>query len=325
MEKGLKPKTVITYEGKDVSGDFAPILCGVSFKDYLDGRAGEIEINLSNREGFFWGDWYPDIDDEIHILIGYEGGDMLDAGIFWVDEVSLSGGNSGDGCSIRALSLRSSGLNSATQKKNHAGRPVAEIVGEVADQLECNAKGDLSGTWSGIQNEAGLRFLGRVAHELGRIFKVEGTDLIFYAIEKLGEIGQLEIKRADVISYDVKDVAAGRISKCTVKWWDRKTKKLISGSYDAGIKGGGEVVRWEEVKDNAEAKKKATDFIADRNKKGVEFSISMVGDVRLRAGVGVQMTGFGRFDGIYYISEATHSVTSSGYTTDVTLQKPPKK
>lgn len=325
MEKGLKPKTVITYEGKDVSADFAPILEGISFKDFLDGCAGEIEINLSNREGFFWADWYPDIEDEIHTLMGYEGSDMLDAGIFWVDEVSLSGGNSGDTCNIRALSLRSSGLNSATQKKNHAGRPVADIVNEVADTLSCRAKGDLSGTWSGIQNETGLRFLNRLAHDLGRIFKVEGTDLIFYSIEKLGEIGQLEIKRADVVSYDVKDVAAGRISKCTVKWWDRKAKKQIIGSYDAKIKGGGEVVRWEEVKDDAEAQKKAKDFITDRNKKGVEFSISMIGDVRLRAGVGVRMTGFGRFDGTYYISEATHTVNSSGYTTDVTLQKPPKK
>lgn len=325
MEKGLKPKTVITYEGKDVSGDFAPILRGVTFKDFLDGRAGEIEIDLSNREGFFWADWYPDIDDEMHILMGYEGGDMLDTGIFWVDEIGLSGGNSGDTCNIRALSLRSSGLNSAIQKKNHAGRPVADIVNEVAETLGCRARGDLSYTWSGIQNETGLRFLNRLACELGRICKVEGTDLIFYPIEQLGQIGQLEIKRADVVSYDVKDVAAGRISKCTVKWWDRKAKKQIIGSYDAKIKGGGEVVRWEEVKDNAEAQKKAKDFITDRNKKGVEFSISMIGDVRLRAGVGVRMTGFGRFDGTYYISEATHTVNSSGYTTDVTLQKPPKK
>ena len=325
MEKRLTPKTDITYEGKDVSGDFAPILHGVTFKDFLDGRAGEIEIDLSNREGFFGADWYPDIDDEMHILMGYEGGDMLDTGIFWVDEIGLSGGNSGDTCNIRALSLRSSGLNSAIQKKNHAGRPVADIVNEVAETLGCRARGDLSCTWSGIQNETGLRFLNRLACELGRICKVEGTDLIFYPIEQLGQIGQLEIKRADVVSYDVKDVAAGRISKCTVKWWDRKAKKQIIGSYDAKIKGGGEVVRWEEVKDNAEAQKKAKDFITDRNKKGVEFSISMIGDVRLRAGVGVRMTGFGRFDGTYYISEATHTVNSSGYTTDVTLQKPPAK
>lgn len=325
MEKGLKPKTVITYEGKDVSGDFAPILEGVSFKDYLDGRAGEVELSLSNREGFFLADWYPDIDDELHILIGYEGGNMLDAGIFWVDEVGLTGGHSGDMCSIRALSLRASGLNSATQRKNHAGRPVADIVNEVAETLGCRAQGDLSGTWSGIQNETGLSFLNRLANDLGRILKVEGADLVFYPIERLGEIGQLEIKRVDVISYDMKDVAAGRIAKCTVKWWDRKTKKLISGSYNARVKGGGEVVRWEEVKNNAEAQKKAKDLITGRNKKGIEFSISMIGDVRLRAGVGIQMTGFGRFDDIYYISEATHTVNSSGYTTNVTLQKPPAK
>ncbi|WP_300727027.1 hypothetical protein [uncultured Rikenella sp.] len=325
METGLKPKTVITYEGKDVSGDFAPILRGVTFKDFLDGRAGEIEIDLSNREGLFWADWYPDIDDEIHILMGYEGGDMLDTGIFWVDEVSLSGGGAEDACRIRALSLRSSGLGAPVQRRNHAGRAVADIVNEVAEMLGCRARGDLSGTWSGIQNETGLRFLNRLACELGRICKVEGTDLIFYPIQQLGQIGQLEIKRGDVIDYDVKDIAAGRLSKCTVKWWDRKSKKQISGTYDARIKGGGEAVRWEEVKSSSEARQKARDYIADRNKSGVEFSLTLLGDVRLRAGVGVRMSGFGRFDDLYYISEATHSDSSSGYTTRVTLQKPPAK
>lgn len=325
MEKELKPKTVITYQGKDVSGDFAPILLGVSFRDYLDGRAGEIELQLSNREGFFLADWYSDVDDQIGILIGYDGADMLEAGTFWVDEVSLSGGSHGDTCTIRALSLRSSEMNAAVAKKNHAARPVADIANEVAAEIGCSAIGDLSGYWSGLQKESGLPFLCRVAHDLGRIMKVEGSDLIFYGLDKLGEIPRLEIKRSDVMSYEMKDVAAGRISKCTVKWWDSKTKLLITGSFNTGVKGGGEVVVWDEVKNSAEADKKASDFIADRNKKGVEFSISMVGDVRLRAGIAVKMVGFGRFDNTYYISEATHFVSSSGYTTAVTLQKPQGK
>lgn len=325
MEEGLKPKTVIIYQSRDVSGDFAPILSSVSFKDYLDGRAAEVELQLSNREGFFFADWYPAIDDQIDILIGYDGTNMLDAGTFWVDEVSLSGSSSGDSCSIRALSLRSSEVNTSIARRNHATRQVSDIVNEVADELGCTVGGDLTGTWSGLQNEPGLQFLARIAHDLGRIIKVEGSELIFYGIEKLGEIPQLEIKRSDVTSYDMKDVAAGRISKCTVKWWDSKSKKLITGSHSSGIKGGGEVVIWSEVENSSDAKKKAADFIADRNKKGVEFSINMVGDVRLRAGVAVTMVGFGRFDNTYYISEATHSVSSSGYTTAVTLQKPQEK
>lgn len=323
MER-LKPKAVIIYEGKDVSADFEPILTGVSFKDYLDGRAGEIEVSLSNREGLFFGDWYPDIDDRIRLMLGYEGSPMLDAGIFWVDEVSLSGSGSGDGCSIRAMSLRSSQLNAPTIRKSHAMRPFADIAAEVAASLDCTVEGDTSGSWSGLQNESGMTFLSRVAHSLGRIVKVEEGRIIIYPIERLAEIGLLTIKRNDVISYDLKDIAAGRISQSTVKWWDAKNKKLITGTHRTDIKGGGEIVTWTEVKDRNEAVSKARDIVLERNKKGVEFSCSMLGDARLRAGVGVNMEGFGRFDGLYFISEASHSFSNSGYATNITLQKQTK-
>lgn len=303
-----------------MSADFAPILSGVTFKDTLYGRASEAEISLCNAQGYFLADWYPEIDHNFHILMGYEGAPMIDGGTFWVDEVSLSGSSSGDSCSIRALSLKSSNMNATVKKQYHQERSIAEIVNEIASELGCNAKGDLSGNWSGLQNETGLQFLNRLAHHTGRILKIDGADLVFYSIEKLGDIGALEIKRADVRSYSIKDVAAGRISKCTVKWWDSKTKKEVSGSHSNGIKGGGEIVLWQEVKNTSEAKQKAKDYIIDRNKSGVEFSIEMLGDVRLRAGVAVDMVGFGRFDKTYYISEATHSFSSSGYTTSVILQ-----
>lgn len=316
----LKPKIVITYQGKDVSADFAPILQGVTFKDTLDGRAGEAEISLSNAQGYFFNDWYPEIDHHFTILMGYEDTPMIDGGTFWVDEISLSGSSSGDTCNIRALSLKSSNLNSSIKKQYHNARPIADIVSEVAAELGCTVKGDLSGNFSGLQNETGLQFLNRIAHQIGHILKVEGTDLVFYPIAQLGEIGELEIKRSDVRSYSLKDIAAGRISKCIVKWWDSKTKKEIGSSYSNGIKGGGEVVLWQEVENASEAKTKAKDYITDRNKSGVEFSIEMLGDVRLRAGVAINMVGFGSFDKTYYVSEATHSFSSSGYTTFVTLQ-----
>lgn len=316
----LKPQVVITYQGRDVSADFAPILRSVSFKDTLDGRAGQAEIVLSNSFGYFLGDWYPQVDHTIGLLMGYQDAPMIDGGQFWVDEVSLSGSSSGDECTIRALSLRSSELNGQVFKQYHEARSLADIVNETAGAIGCTVSGDLSGEWSGLQNETGLQFLCRIAHQTGRILKVEGTRLVFYKIEQLGTIGQLEIKRSDVRSYAIKDVAAGRVSKCTVKWWDAKNKKQIEGSYSSSVKGGGEIVSWQEVKTTAEARNKARDLVTDRNKTGVEFSIEMVGDVRLRAGVAVDMVGFGRFDKTYYINEATHSFSSSGYTTSVTLQ-----
>ncbi|MFR5734262.1 MAG: phage late control D family protein [Odoribacter splanchnicus] len=325
--EGLKPKIVITYQDKNVTADFTPVLKSVSFRDYLEGRAAEVDLHFSNDKGFFLGDWYPEIDDRITLKIGYEHADLIDCGAFWVDEVKLTGNSSGDEVNVRGLSLKSSIVYAPVKKQVIVRKTFKEIAGELMAATGLKAVGDLDGTWSGMQNESDIALLFRIAKETGRIFKVEGDELVFYKRENLIKMVQvrpdylLEIPRGNVLSYDISDKAVGRIGKCTCRWWDHTTKKNISGTYDAGIKGGGSAVIWEEVKDEAEAQKKAEDYVADRNKKGEEFAMQLMGDVRLRAGVCVKPKGFGRFDKTYYIAEATHNVSSSGYTTSIILRK----
>lgn len=324
--ENLTPQVVINYEGRDVTADFEPILSSVSYRDYLDGKAGELEIRVSNAEHMFLGDWYPATDDRIGLRIGYREQELLDCGTFWVDEARLSGSSSGEEATIRALSLRSSHLNSERQVQNFDAQPLQQIVETEARRMGYKVLGDLSGTWSGQQTETGLRFINRVAHETGRIFKLEQDTLVFYPFGEILRAGDaIEIDRRDVSSYDISDKAAGRIGRCTVKWWNRKNKTLVAGSYDAGIKGGGSALIWQEVKDRAEAEKKAKDYITDRNKTGVEFSITTAGDVRLQAGATVKTSGFGRFDDSYIIGEVMHSYSSGGYTSQVTLIKPGQK
>ena len=270
--EGLKPKIVITYQDKNVTADFTPVLKSVSFRDYLEGRAAEVDLHFSNDKGFFLGDWYPEIDDRITLKIGYEHADLIDCGAFWVDEVKLTGNSSGDEVNVRGLSLKSSIVYAPVKKQVIVRKTFKEIAGELMAATGLKAVGDLDGTWSGMQNESDIALLFRIAKETGRIFKVEGDELVFYKRENLIKMVQvrpdylLEIPRGNVLSYDISDKAVGRIGKCTCRWWDHTTKKNISGTYDAGIKGGGSAVIWEEVKDEAEAQKKAEDYVADRNK-----------------------------------------------------------
>lgn len=318
---------MITYQDKNVSSDFTPILKSASFRDYLEGRAGEIDIRLSNENGFFLGDWYPEADDKITVRMGYENADLIDCGSFWVDEVKLSGSNGGDECNIRGLSLKSSLIYAPVKKQVIVRKSLKDIVSDLAARIGLKVVGDLDGTWSGTQDESDVALLFRIARETGRIFKIENDELVFYKVEKIAGTVQvrpgylLEIPRSNILSYDISDKAAGRISSCTCKWWDQETKKQVSGTFNAGLKGGGSAVIWEEAKTEADAVQKARDYVTDRNKKGEEFSMNLMGDVRLRAGVCVKPSGFGRFDKTYYIAEARHSLSSSGYTTSIILRK----
>lgn len=325
--EGLKPKIIITYQDKNVTADFASILKSVSFRDHLEGRAGEVDLSFSNEKGFFLGDWYPEIDDRITLKIGYENTELIDCGTFWVDEVKLTGSRSGDEVNIRALSLKSSSIYAPVKKKIIVRKKFKEIAEELIAEsgLKLANIGELDGTWSGVQEETDIALLFRIARETGRILKIENNELIVYKTENIIQMTRpgwvLEIPRGNVLNYDISDKAAGRVGKCTVKWWEAKTKKNISGTYDAGLKGGGSATIWEEVKDEDEARKKAKDYVTDRTKKGEEFTMQLMGDVRLRAGICVKPCGFGRFDKTYYITEATHTVSASGYSTSITLRK----
>ncbi|MEG1649230.1 MAG: hypothetical protein RR277_05000 [Rikenellaceae bacterium] len=320
--EALKPKVIIMYEGKDVSGDFRPIIKDITFRDYLDGKASEISMSLSNKFGYFFGDWYPQIDDRIDVMMGYEGSGLLDAGTFFVDETDMYGSRSGDDFSLRAMSIQSSALNSASHKICYSNKPIADIATTIADSLGCSITGELSGTFSGVQTETNLAFLNRIAKEHGRILKIDNGAIILYPINDLGSNSLLTIKKQDTLNYRISDVAAGRISRVMVKWWDRDKKKMIEGEYDVKVKGGGSIVVWQEIASSEDATERARDMLAERNKGGLSFEIEMLGDTRLRAGVSIEASGFGRFDTTYYISEACHQITNNaGYITRITLNK----
>ena len=70
-----------------------------------------------------------------------------------------------------------------------------------------------------------------------------------------------------------------------------------------------------------EAKRLAKAKLRQLNAKSLTGNVAIVGDVSLVAGLVVTLKGFGAFDGDFYIEEARHSVSSSGFTTSLSLHK----
>jgi len=60
-----------------------------------------------------------------------------------------------------------------------------------------------------------------------------------------------------------------------------------------------------------------------RQKRRGEYraEFTLVGDVRLVAGVTVNFMDFGMFDGKYIVESARHAISSSGYTLGVRLRR----
>lgn len=318
-----RPVYNIIYEGRDVGKDFAPILKQVEFKEYLEGKAAEITLDFENKDGNFLNDWYPAADDTIKVKMGLEGGDLIDCGLFYVDDITLAGGRIGDTCTIKGMSAKGSSIHSDVQKVNREGQSIQTIVNEIASALGYTAKGDLAGTWTGVQNGTGLQFLQQLAKETGRIMKVEGTELVFFLLSKV-QSGTVvaTVNKSDVKDYNITDQAKGRVGKVTVKSWNPGTKQMVEATHETGVAGGGSQTIYTNSADNGAAQSRAEAAAADGGKKGVTFEINVPGDVRLRVGVRITTKGWGRFDKTWYIAEATHTINKSGgYITKLTLQQ----
>ena len=77
----------------------------------------------------------------------------------------------------------------------------------------------------------------------------------------------------------------------------------------------------ERVINRDEARNLAMRRLRQKNKGEVQAEFTLAGDVRLVAGVTLNVEGWGMFDGKYIIETAAHNVGAGGYTVGVKLRR----
>ena len=182
-------------------------------------------------------------------------------------------------------------------------------------------------------------------------------DQAFY--EKKKPVKTLKLGVSDILSWDFESQQSETYKTCTGSWRDPKKKqKGSSGGYNMDLEKGdsGDDPEYDmdlqkvkkkvnvavntytytdpNVEDNGqeyqvkkraasldEAKRIAKATLRKLNLRSVTGSLSLVGDTSLVAGVVVELKGFGSFDGRFYIESASHSVSTSGYVTSISVRR----
>lgn len=182
-------------------------------------------------------------------------------------------------------------------------------------------------------------------------------DQAFY--EKKKPVKTLKLGVSDILSWDFESQQSETYKTCTVSWRDPKKKqKGSSGGYNMDLENGdsGDDPEYDmdlqkvkkkvnvavntytytdpNVEDNGqeyqvkkraasldEAKRIAKATLRKLNLRSVTGGLSLVGDTSLVAGVVVELKGFGSFDGRFYIESASHSVSTSGYVTSISVRR----
>ena len=329
-------RLLFTEAGKSVSEDILPDLLSFTYDDKETNEADEISITLKDPTGKWASKWKPDGGEVVRAYIGSGTVDgkkerELFCGKFFVD------------------SLRTSGSPKAWEKKTLKGI-AQEIAAAAKVKLLFDSKENPSYDRQDQKAESNLKFLSRLCEDAGLSIKVTDSQIVIFDqafYEKKKPVKTLTLGVSDILSWDFESQQSETYKSCTISYRNPKEKKkssaggYTSNEYDIDAvpeKKNPAVMTYTYVDPNADdngqeyqVKKRATSIseakriakatLRKLNLRKMTGSLSLVGDTSLVAGVVINLKGFGSFDGAFIIESASHSVSTSGYVTSLSVRR----
>lgn len=326
----------LNYNGFDLTIDLDDELIDFTYNDAAPGSLDDLQITLQDRERKWQSpEWIPMQGDrikaEIRTFNWEKDGEKkkLPLGHFEVDTFEYSGPP--DTVSIKAVSLPvSSSIRQEKRTKAWEKVTLKSIAAEVAKKsglkLVYSAPDNPSYDRLDQMEQSDLGFLNDTAIAEGIGVKVVSKQLVLFdefEYEKKKPVATLTIGKDNVLSYQFSwSSSDASYVACEVSYTKPKDKKTYKAIYKPpkAPKLGPTLKVKEQVDSEAAALRKAMMSLREKNKESGKASFSLVGDIRLAAGVTVQIEGAGWFDGRYLIESASHKIGSGGYTTDVEVR-----
>lgn len=328
MEKIDQNIAEINIEGRNVTADLSPCLSAVTYTDKVEDESDDISLVFEDTTAKWQKSWYPQQGDSITIKIGSDSS-TLDCGVFEIDEIELE--FPPDTFSVKAIGTA---INKSLRTRNSKAfekQSLKKIAQYFADKHNLKLVGNI-GALQKIQidrktqnKQTDIAFLSLLAKEYGLIFSVRGQQLVFMDAEELEAkptnltIGKMQMSKGrfqDKTSqvYAAATLAVRDARTNTIKKWNIKPSGN-SFEKDTLIVGG-------RVENDSQAEAKAKGALKDKNKDKITGSLTVPGNVKLVAGINIELTEVGNFSGKWHVTQSTHTVSKdSGYTTDINIRK----
>lgn len=336
--RARRTKAYITYEGADITKDIEKYLLSVSYTDNEEEKADDLQISLEDRDGTWVSDWLEQTGAkgaEVSALfvkvdeLGKE--EILDCGVFKVDSISESGPPTK--VSIKATSIPTDSKVSI-EKKTKAWEKIylSAIAGEIAGKngLRHIFESDFDPFYVRKEQvqKSDIVFLQELCKKAGISLKVTAKTIVLFDAAKYeakGTVKKIKKGESDVLRWnfgtDFKDTA---YAKCEVTYTDPGTKKTIKGSFESPTsdQSTGKTLKInEKVNNKQEANELAKKRLREKNKSETEASFELKGDLSLVSGVTIEVVGWGFYDGKYIVQNASHSISRSGFKTNISIRK----
>lgn len=275
-------------------------------------------------------------------------------GLFELDDVKASGPPSV--VVIKGTSLPYNGIRSTKSDKSWTSTSLKKIAYQIAKShgmgLLWDCKKDKTFTRVEQTDQTDIAFLKKICQDAGCALKITNNKIVIYDQSKYEELKSVATITFGDKSYIKWSLSTGEgeteYDMCTVKYTNPKTGKSISGiaktdewkkkekelaEKEAEKEGKDDdddkekdkpevlVIRNERVNSIAEANALAEKRLKLANKFERKVTLTLPGNPNYCAGLTMQLKKFGYWTGKYMTSKVSHNITSSGYTTTLTLRR----
>lgn len=318
----------LKYNGKNVNDEITQCFSSMTYTDVASGETDTISIVLIDEKNKWINGWFPVegdyVESEINQLNWTRTDDnkKLNCGKFLIDDYDFQGPP--DIFNLKGIaSPINSDFTSTTNNKTWNKTTIKSIASNLAKKAGITLVFDaVDYSLEKVEqsNQSDMSFLFSLCSSYGFAMKLYNSKLILFneeMYEKKAAKGTID--KTDCSGYGLNGTLVGIYHGVSINYTDAKTNKTLSYSYKP-IKGNRILKLNEKAESLKDAELKAKSNLRKANKAAKTITLELKGNIKYLAGTCYNITGFGKFNGKYYIDKAIHSF-NNGYTVSLQMHK----
>lgn len=314
---------IVQYNGNDITKTITDYIEGFQYVDHASGTADTVTLKLNDRSGNWSGNWIPVEGDFVESTIKLtnwtaEGDNRkFKCGYFLIDDLSYSGPPSVASISGIATPIDTD-FNVTEKSKTWKKTTVQGILQKICDDagIELYFSGqdypvdELE--QSGKTNQS---FAYELCSSYNLAMKLYNRKMVvFDQTEYENMEAGLEISKPQVASWSFGKKMTQAYDGVSISYTDPKKNQTLE--YQFMLQEGSRIMKLNETAESLQdAEIKAKAKLLEHNRQCQTMSVKLRGDTNYIASKCVEISGFGKLDGKYYIDTVTHEKNpGSGYS-----------
>jgi hypothetical protein len=320
----------VTYNGVNATGQISPYIKTVQYTDVASGSSDSISLTLNDRDKLWINSWFPEKGDSLQVTLCTENWDLtgapatLNCGTFCVDDFGFRGGPLR--LELKGVALPAdTGFKQTDRTKTYEKTNLKEIGDAIAARAGVTLvyEADPVSIEKTEQNgQPDCTFYNDLVQLYGLSLKIFNDKLVVFdegKYEDKDPIYTLTPENVDPNwSWDTQ--LTGTYTGVSYSYSNSDKNKVFT--VTAGdTSDTSRILTCNEAAENlTEATAIALAAVNKANRSTTTMNVTAIGNLQLFATACVQVAGFGKLDGKYYIQQADHSL-GDGYSVSLQLRK----